>query len=168
MRAHSLQSRLTLCDPMGCSPPGSSVHGILQAGMLDWVALMPLLYINITQLRISKTVGHVEVWPWQQLSYACTLCDQLDPGHGLSYWTLKEMKDTLWSDTTNFYGFLSHFVSTELYSSSHAKHTLACSHVSYWGTILQMSRLRFGVRRLHSEKVTKVKIKGSLLTTLNL
>ena len=29
---------LTLCDPMGCSPPGSSVHGILQAGILEWVA----------------------------------------------------------------------------------------------------------------------------------
>ena len=30
-RAKLLQSRLTLCDPMGCSQPGSSVHGILQA-----------------------------------------------------------------------------------------------------------------------------------------
>ena len=28
-----------LCDPMDCSPPGSSVHGILQAGTLDWVAI---------------------------------------------------------------------------------------------------------------------------------
>ena len=33
------QSRLTLCDPMDCSPPGSSVHGILLAGMLKWVAI---------------------------------------------------------------------------------------------------------------------------------
>ena len=29
----------TLSDPMDCSPPGSSVHGILQAGMLEWVAI---------------------------------------------------------------------------------------------------------------------------------
>ena len=29
----------TLCDPMDCSPPGSSVHGILQAGMLEWVTI---------------------------------------------------------------------------------------------------------------------------------
>ena len=28
-----------LCDPMDCSPPGSSVHGILQARMLEWVAM---------------------------------------------------------------------------------------------------------------------------------
>ena len=35
----SLQSFLTLCDPMDCSPPGSSVHGILQARILEWVAM---------------------------------------------------------------------------------------------------------------------------------
>ena len=30
---------LTFCDPMDCSPPGSSVHGILQSGVLEWVAM---------------------------------------------------------------------------------------------------------------------------------
>ena len=30
---------LTLCDPMDCNPPGSSVHGILQARILEWVAI---------------------------------------------------------------------------------------------------------------------------------
>ena len=34
------QSCRTLCDPMDCSPPGSSVHGILQARMLEWVAIL--------------------------------------------------------------------------------------------------------------------------------
>ena len=29
----------TLCDPMDCSPQGSSVHGILQARILEWVAM---------------------------------------------------------------------------------------------------------------------------------
>ena len=33
------QSCLTLCDPMDCSPPGSSVHGIFQAWILEWVAI---------------------------------------------------------------------------------------------------------------------------------
>ena len=33
------QSCPTLCDPRDCSPPGSSVRGILQAGMLEWVAI---------------------------------------------------------------------------------------------------------------------------------
>ena len=32
-------SRVRLCDPTDCSPPGSSVHGILQARTLEWVAI---------------------------------------------------------------------------------------------------------------------------------
>ena len=39
VRAKLLQSCLTLCDPIECSPPGSSVHGILQARILEWVAV---------------------------------------------------------------------------------------------------------------------------------
>ena len=35
----SLQSCLSLCDPMDCSPLGSSVHGIPQARILEWVAM---------------------------------------------------------------------------------------------------------------------------------
>ena len=37
--AKSLQSWRTLCDPIGGSPPGSSVPGILQARTLEWVAI---------------------------------------------------------------------------------------------------------------------------------
>ena len=37
--AKSLQSCLTLCNPMDCSPPGSPVPGILQARTLEWVAI---------------------------------------------------------------------------------------------------------------------------------
>ena len=33
------QLHLTLCDLMDCSPPGSSVHGILQARILEWVTI---------------------------------------------------------------------------------------------------------------------------------
>ena len=33
------QSCLTLSDPMYCSPPGSSIHGIFQAKVLDWGAI---------------------------------------------------------------------------------------------------------------------------------
>ena len=33
------QSCLTFCDPMNCSLPGSSVRGILQARILEWVAI---------------------------------------------------------------------------------------------------------------------------------
>ena len=39
MHAKSLQSCPTLCDPMDSSPPGSSVHGIFQARVLEWGAI---------------------------------------------------------------------------------------------------------------------------------
>ena len=39
--AHSVaQLCPTLCDPTDCSPPGSSVHGIFQSRILEWVALL--------------------------------------------------------------------------------------------------------------------------------
>ena len=39
LHAKSLQSCLTLCNPLDSSSPGSSVHGILQARILEWVAV---------------------------------------------------------------------------------------------------------------------------------
>ena len=47
--AKSLQSCLALCDSMDCSPPGSSVHGILQARILEWVAMPSSRGIFLTQ-----------------------------------------------------------------------------------------------------------------------
>ena len=38
-RAKSLQSRLTLGDPVDCSPPDFSVGGIIQARILEWVGI---------------------------------------------------------------------------------------------------------------------------------
>ena len=48
-RAKSLQLCLTLCNLTDCSPPGSSVHGILQARMLEWVAMPSSEGIFLTQ-----------------------------------------------------------------------------------------------------------------------
>ena len=39
LSAKSVWSCLSLCHPKGCSPPGSSVHGIFPARMLEWVAV---------------------------------------------------------------------------------------------------------------------------------
>ena len=39
LQLKSLQSCLTLCNPVDSSPPGSSVHRILQARILEWVAV---------------------------------------------------------------------------------------------------------------------------------
>ena len=45
--AKSLQSCLTLCDPIDGSPPGSPVPGILQAGTLEWVAIAFLQFMKV-------------------------------------------------------------------------------------------------------------------------
>ena len=37
--SYCAKSSLTLCNPMDCSPPASSVHGILQARTLEWVVI---------------------------------------------------------------------------------------------------------------------------------
>ena len=50
---------LTLCNPMGCSPPDSSVLGILQARVLEWIA-------------ISSSGG--SSWPRDQIWVSCVSC----------------------------------------------------------------------------------------------
>ena len=57
VHAESLQWRLTLCNPMDCSLPGSSVHGILQARILEWVAMLfsLLLAILLAGSRVGPT-----------------------------------------------------------------------------------------------------------------
>ena len=41
-------------DPMDCSPPGSSVHGILQARVLEWGAIAFSKYINTSNQKKKK------------------------------------------------------------------------------------------------------------------
>ena len=58
--AKPLQWCLTLCDPVDCIPPGSSVHGILQAGILEWVAISgdgPNPGIKLANLMSSALTG---------------------------------------------------------------------------------------------------------------
>ena len=52
MHAKALQLCPTLCDPMDSSPSGSSVHGILQAKTLKWVAIS--FSMNRGKLEVVK------------------------------------------------------------------------------------------------------------------
>ena len=54
--AKSLQSCLTLCDPMDCSLPGSSNHGIFRATVLEWGA------IAFFRIHAYLWPMHVDVW----------------------------------------------------------------------------------------------------------
>ena len=49
------QSCLTLCDPMDCGPLGSSVHGILQARILEWAACPPPRDLPNPGIKLSST-----------------------------------------------------------------------------------------------------------------
>ena len=62
--ANSLQSCRTLCDPIGGSPPGSPVPGILQARTLEWVAIA---FSNAWKWKVKgKSLSRVQpsVTPW--------------------------------------------------------------------------------------------------------
>ena len=67
------QSCLTLCDPMDCSPPGSSVHGVFQAWILEWVAVS---FSRVSSLprdrtRVSLIVGrHFTIWATREAPYS--------------------------------------------------------------------------------------------------
>ena len=63
---HAYLSCPTLCNPMDCSPPGSSVHGTLQARILEWVAISSSRGFSQPRdrTRVSCTGG--------QILYHCT------------------------------------------------------------------------------------------------
>ena len=51
-----IQSCLTLCDPMNCSLPGSSVHGILQERILEWVSISFSRMTNLGSTLKSRDI----------------------------------------------------------------------------------------------------------------
>ena len=58
------QSCLTLCDPMGCSPPGSSVHGISQARILPVACrfLLQAIFLSLCLLHHRRILCHCATW----------------------------------------------------------------------------------------------------------
>ena len=72
VRAPLIQLCLTLCDPMDCSPPGSSVQGILQARILEWVAMPPcrVSFRPWDRIWVSYIAGGFFIAePWEALMY---------------------------------------------------------------------------------------------------
>ena len=101
MKVLITQSCLTLCDPTNCSPPGFSVHGILEARILQWIAILfsrgsnhgllhcrQILYLRATgKSKILLVV--TSIVRAQSLQTSPTLCNRMDwslPGssvHGI-------------------------------------------------------------------------------------
>ena len=70
------QSCLTLSDPMDFSPPGSSVHGIFQARVLEWVAIaFSMTNLESTlksrDITLPTKVGLVKAMVFPVVIYGC-------------------------------------------------------------------------------------------------
>ena len=101
--AKSLQSCLTLCDPIDSSPPGSPVPGILQARTLEWVAIS---FSNTWKWKVKvKSLSRVRLLatPW-------TAAYQASPSMGFSrqeYWSgVPLLSPGLYKKWCNFLPFL--------------------------------------------------------------
>ena len=82
------QSCLTLCNPLDCSLPGSSVHGIFQARILEWVA-------------ISFSRGYSQ--PRDQTCISCLLCTA---DGFFNCWAIRETCEISWETSTILYIYL--------------------------------------------------------------
>ena len=56
MHAKVIQLCLTLCDPMDCSLTGFFVHGIPQAGILEWVAMSFSKKTSYATAKLKKSI----------------------------------------------------------------------------------------------------------------
>ena len=86
-----LQSCLTLCDPMDCSLLGFSVQGILQARILEWVA--------ISSSGGSSDPG-IEPLSLNLLHWQAGSLELVPPGKPCSAWGCKELGTTEWMNWT--------------------------------------------------------------------
>ena len=80
------QSCLTLCDPMDCSLSGSSIHGILQAGILKWVATSFSRRSSQPRdwTRVSHTIGrHLTIWATREVQ---NRMETIKPMCRVEYW----------------------------------------------------------------------------------
>ena len=71
-----IQSCPTVSDPMDCSPPGSSAHGIFQARVLEWGAIA---FSNNLALALIKLPGFSQSWVTQALNTPWLLIQSFSP-----------------------------------------------------------------------------------------
>ena len=86
---YACESGLTLCNPMDCSPPGSSVHGILQTRMLEWVAAPS--FRGSSQPRDRTQVSHLH-WQAGSLPLAPAGKPRESKTHFVSIGRLRDMR----------------------------------------------------------------------------
>ena len=77
--AESLQSCLTLCDPIDGSPPGSAIPGILQARTLEWIAIaFSPDYIELLHLWLQRIslISVLTIWSCPRVESTLVLLEE--------------------------------------------------------------------------------------------
>ena len=120
------QSCLTLCDPMDCSPPGSSVDGILQARILESVA-MPS-FRGSSQPRDQTRVSHIAGGsPTLQVDLPhCTRVSYI-AGGSFTVWATRE--------SVMLNSFQTLLMACEIWNMTNTKKACSCStflHIPSW------------------------------------
>ena len=89
------RSCLTLCDPMNCRQPGSFVHGILQARILEWVAIpfsrrssqpRDWTWVSCIASRFFTNWAPREAWKYKQIKMSSCVLPSLS-GPALLLWS---------------------------------------------------------------------------------
>ena len=117
-------SRLTLCDPTDCSPSGSSVHGILQARVLEWVTIS--FSRGSSQPRdwtwVSRIAGrHFTIWATREVK----------PENEKILKSVLEILKTLDKDISNIiteYIYVCVYIYVYAYVYIHSHALSACGH----------------------------------------
>ena len=140
------QSCPTLCHPMNCSPPGSSVHGLLQARILEWVAMPSSRGSSqprdrtqvsciadgfLTVPRICIYTCH-PVTPWWSLSGVST--DHTGQYHTWSVWVYytHSGRYNIARTSSSQFSALAAIISASFWSRTWTKHSLVFFQTSWW------------------------------------
>ena len=137
-----------LCDPMDCSLPGSPVHGLLQARILEWVA-------------ISYSRG--SSWPRDQTHASCVFC--IDRWL-LYHWATWE--DSKYHREKQRMFYIADFLLKELLISSHAKDSnfVCCPHSFFFSNgypliVAKLLRIKT-VNMISSKQLSGKALKASI------
>ena len=86
------QSCLTLRYSRDCSLPGSSIHGIFQARVLEWVAIAFSIMFLGCFLAFYLACNETRMWPWtclkEMISYMHKSRPEREPGHSRQSWLI--------------------------------------------------------------------------------
>ena len=138
--AKPIQLCLTLCNPMDCSPPSSSIHGILQARILEWVAMPSsrrysqprdwthIFYVSYIGSRVlnTSTTWEAHLYTW----------DKGNLSHWVDEWErITEMKKGIKSWKS--FRLKLFFNASNLQSRKHDKILCRHTHIKYIFSILK-------------------------------